>query len=1202
MKPIRLLIAGLNSFKESQEIDFGRLCEGNVFGIFGPTGSGKSTVVDAITLALYGTVKRASRKTQGIVNKALSEASVLFEWQLGGGTERKTYRVERKYVAKDESVTCRLARLCQLQGEETIVLADKPSQVDQAVQDILGLTEDDFTRAVVLPQGRFAEFLNLQGSERRRMLERIFGLEEYGEQLNRLVGERLKAAENSLQAIEHSQAVLGAAQLADVAAAEEQVRLGSAELAASRTAFGQIAADRDHFGRVRERQQELEHVNLSLQELQQQASQVTLLSEQLQRHAAAERISSLLQTADIAAGREQETDLALRQQSALLAQLEQSETTAQRFAATALQLLQEQEAPLQKRLEQLERAIRLEQRADALAKQLAIKLQLGQSLTAKVDAQAAALEMDKTTALELARAVENLQREMVQNQIEPLQRERLATAVAAQEKCTQAAVQLQEIAAEHETRRELLTVASKQLCRARELMAGHQQAVHSQQALLAELAAAAPASVASAELQQASAYQADAQQLGFEQQALGQLQQSLLTLEQSLVQLREQAEHGQTQLSEAEAALATAANEVSDLGHDLDAARDRNMAALLSRNLQPDQPCPVCGSMDHPRPVAGIDDSQLVQLELILDSARARLQAEQERRAVAQADLANCRRELVSQLTARESCAKQLQIVQGRLQALLDELPPAWTEGGNCSELPQLAQQHMSQLTELIRRRTAWQAQLDQAKELLQSHVEQVNSGQQQVSLLQQTMANHQSEVAHLQGKQNALLAHQAQLQAELAVCLAELDTIDLDATRTRYQQMDRQFARLDRQLRQKREARDELAQSVAADEQALNGLREQQAQARTEYRLEQATLEELQAELTSLTGGMGAVGLRDSTERQLAELREAARIAAASFEQARRQVTDCRQSHGIRQEAFRLASLDLVAVRAKLQQALERERFVSREEAEEALSWADLVPTWQRQISEHQSRSQILRGRSETLVEQLDGQSISEASWQELQQQAEAAAAAQEQAVATLAQLQESCKQLRQRHQQWTELEQERTRLAGERNLLGELVSLLRGNALVEFMASEHLDAIAGIATDWLGLLTGRRYALEIAPDGGFLIRDDGNGGERRPVYTLSGGETFVTSLALALALSSQVQLRGKHHLEFFFLDEGFGSLDPDLLEVVMGCLERMRGQEMSIGLISHVPELRERILRQVQVTPAEPGGRGSRVRLTVG
>jgi len=64
MRPSHLRIAGLNSFREVQEIDFTKLCETGVFGIFGSTGSGKSTILDAITLALYGTVERAANNTK----------------------------------------------------------------------------------------------------------------------------------------------------------------------------------------------------------------------------------------------------------------------------------------------------------------------------------------------------------------------------------------------------------------------------------------------------------------------------------------------------------------------------------------------------------------------------------------------------------------------------------------------------------------------------------------------------------------------------------------------------------------------------------------------------------------------------------------------------------------------------------------------------------------------------------------------------------------------------------------------------------------------------------------------------------------------------------------------------------------------------------------------------------------------------------
>lgn len=105
-------------------------------------------------------------------------------------------------------------------------------------------------------------------------------------------------------------------------------------------------------------------------------------------------------------------------------------------------------------------------------------------------------------------------------------------------------------------------------------------------------------------------------------------------------------------------------------------------------------------------------------------------------------------------------------------------------------------------------------------------------------------------------------------------------------------------------------------------------------------------------------------------------------------------------------------------------------------------------------------------------------------------------------------------------------------------------------------------------------------------------MIRDDGNGG--RPPSGLDSvrGETFLTSLSLALALSAQIQLRGQYPLQFFFLDEGFGTLDPDLLDTVITSLEKLHNDQLSVGIISHVPELRARLPRKLIVVPAEQGG----------
>jgi len=150
-----------------------------------------------------------------------------------------------------------------------------------------------------------------------------------------------------------------------------------------------------------------------------------------------------------------------------------------------------------------------------------------------------------------------------------------------------------------------------------------------------------------------------------------------------------------------------------------------------------------------------------------------------------------------------------------------------------------------------------------------------------------------------------------------------------------------------------------------------------------------------------------------------------------------------------------------------------------------------------------------------------------------------------------------------------------------------------------VEFISEERIRYIAREASETLGVLTKYRYALELDTGQGFVIRDYANGGVLRAVSTLSGGETFLASLSLALALSKQIQLKGQSPLEFFFLDEGFGTLDSGLLDVVIDALERLSSKQRVIGVISHVPELKHRIARRLIVEPPTVYGEGSRVSL---
>jgi len=164
---------------------------------------------------------------------------------------------------------------------------------------------------------------------------------------------------------------------------------------------------------------------------------------------------------------------------------------------------------------------------------------------------------------------------------------------------------------------------------------------------------------------------------------------------------------------------------------------------------------------------------------------------------------------------------------------------------------------------------------------------------------------------------------------------------------------------------------------------------------------------------------------------------------------------------------------------------------------------------------------------------------------------------------------------------------------------LLDDLEKLFKGKKFVEFVAATRLKYVSMEASKRLKEITSGTYGLEVDEQGKFIIRDYKNGGASRDASTLSGGETFLTSLALALALSSEIQLKGTAPLELFFLDEGFGTLDDDLLEVVMSSLERIHNDKLKVGIISHVESIKNRVPVKLVITPAESGRGGSKVKI---
>ncbi|MUG85851.1 AAA family ATPase, partial [Paenibacillus timonensis] len=295
MKPITLKLAGLQSYRESQTIDFTELCETGLFGIFGPTGSGKSTILDAITLALYGKVGRASGGTQGIMNHSEDTLFVAFTFELNSAAGTERYRVERRFKRQGElSVSNTISRFIEILPEGEKVVADKLADVTRCVEQKLGLKMDDFTRAVVLPQGKFAEFLSLKGADRRAMLQRLFHLEKYGDLLGQKLTRKVRGNEQRRAEVAAEQQGLGNASAEAleqaVAAAHE-----AAEQAAERRRELQQAQQRyDQLAKVRELAVERAERAAQLEALRAQGGEVAALEAKLARGGAAEALRPVL--------------------------------------------------------------------------------------------------------------------------------------------------------------------------------------------------------------------------------------------------------------------------------------------------------------------------------------------------------------------------------------------------------------------------------------------------------------------------------------------------------------------------------------------------------------------------------------------------------------------------------------------------------------------------------------------------------------------------------------------------------------------------------------------------------------------------------------------------------------------------------------------------------------------------------------------
>ena len=1241
-----LTISGKNLASLAGEfmVDFEQepLASSGLFAISGPTGAGKSTLLDALCLALYDATPRLlkvqgrsalpdvgketvnAQDTRTLLRRGTPDGYAQVDFVGNDGhSYRARWSVRRSRTRAEGALQATSMSLHQLPALQAI--GGTKTEVKEEIEKRIGLSFDQFTRAVLLAQNEFSTFLKTEDNERGELLETLTGSSIYSD-ISIRAFERAKKEKLALE------------RLVDKLADQRPLSAEEREQAEQQSVAAEAVLQQLELRKsVLELQQRWHQ---DAQRLQTQAAQAqqALEAAGIEQQAAVPRREALAQwdllqparpllaeiartDADLAA-----TTLAL---DAARQQAQDALASQEQLAVASLQAsihLQAQEAA------QRDAGPLLDQ---AKALDAGIAAQLPAHRQASLAAQAADTANDAARAQLLA--MQQHQQDLNTHQASGAQW--LASHAQWQALAKdwtlwdQLFAQAGQAAAQADVFAASLAQAALLVRQAGSDSETQQQALATAIATTAELEAQRAAATASMQAIDGGQLPAQRQQLEAHAKVLAAAEKTWTELARRQQELaRWQAKAAQlTQVFEAEqAALALAAAQTPVLEASLAQAETALKGAeaacaasveQLRATLADNAPCPVCGALEHPYSHADHAlQAMLASLRDGVQGCRAQLRGNLEQLAAHKAALASLAREQAAATQERaalpaliDGLSAQWQLQSASLQLPAEQLRSAWFGeqiAANDAGLQALAQQEHALRQAGMRRDRAQAAYEQSAKEQTR---------------LTALAADAQARLAQLLAQQAAASDKGEAARASLDALLGQLDSAFDDADGAedwkeawRHGPADFRAARQaeSTQWLKQQAAQDERSHALATVAAQLDALDAAAAKARqaaldadTAFKALDTRLKGMQDERAALWQGQPV----EQVERVLAASIDAARTALAARQAAVQEASQLRirLDEARAQTMQRLDALQAQAVAATataqawlqqfrqqhrlhaphdldtLRAHLERDAHAMRAEREALLELDKRHAQAHTVLAERLQQQALHRDHPpENLETDTEALQAALAGLQTERQQANQAATALRLAIA-----QDDAR----RHSAQAMLAQIEAQAMIERRWasLNELIGSADGKKFRNYAQQFTLEVLLGYANAHLTHLA-RRYRLERInnpgnPSLGLMVRDQDMGGELRSVHSLSGGESFLVSLALALGLASLSSNRVR--VESLFIDEGFGSLDTETLRVAMDALDGLQAMGRKVGVISHVQEMTERIATRILVQPGAGG-----------
>ncbi|MGN0145043.1 MAG: SbcC/MukB-like Walker B domain-containing protein [Clostridium sp.] len=1161
MKPIKLKIKGLNSFQEEQTIDFIKLTDRGLFGIFGPTGSGKSTVLDGITLALYGSV---ARKSSNFINTNCDRVNVSFEFQISGA-EVKKYLVDREFKRKKDgginSGKCRLVDITDENAKE--VMADSVKAINKNIEEIIGLNIDDFTRTVVLPQGKFSEFLKLEGRERREMLERLFNLEKYGDELSIKLSSKIKEENNKNSILE--------GQLKGY----EDISIGKLQeckeiLNNKENNFLKIKEEFDNIEKIDKDNEELWSQQIELNEYKEKEKNLKektgLIEEykiKIKLGESAEKVMPYIKAYENTLKLYVENKGLLDSLTKKIHDINNEKEEIEKKWNNAKKEKDEKMASLLIKEQKVKDAIEDKKLLKSIEENL-------KSALYKKEVYEKKLKKDNDSLIKLEKDIQekikyiNVLEEKLENlKIDESFKEKVQNGLLFEENISK----VNRTLIQEENKLKLIDksinetiISGKSL---KESLQKLEDTLKGKNEALENLSKDSPG---------------DQNVLLEFRKLIGECSLKYETYKRLMGDIeksRKEKETLEKSISDKNQILNKYEIELEQLKEKQKSAVMESLAVQLREGLKEGEVCPVCGSTHH------IKENIKNNVEFSLSKIDEEIDKKENALKEINTDIIQEKTNisaLTKSIVHNEELIKNLG--NSFLEKSIEDMEKEFTMMKNSIE------------------------EYTKNKEKLEAEIRKIEIEREkqdgEIRALRATLKSYQNQ--------------KADIEKELISIRSEKDTIDNKIESLKNETGVENFREKNTEIRENEIERNNISNEINKNRKYLESLNEEKERCRHEINLLNEEIVKKNTEIESyeinkrekIKSIKSKAGSGDNLDELLSKIEAEIKLINSNYDNAEKMKAEIENIFKEYSEKLissesndRALSLRKENEKETMNSALASENFNSKEDAEKSLVSREELVRLKEEVESYRENISKIQGAIGSLKEKIGERSISREQYDNHKLLKNLKSEEVKKVNEEIIRLKDEVIRIGDKLKEQKGLLEEKGRLEHKLGILKDLEKLFKGKKFVEFVAAHQLKYISLEASRRLKEITHGVYGLEVDENGKFIIRDYKNGGAKRDASTLSGGETFLASLSLALALSAQIQLKGTAPLELFFLDEGFGTLDDELLEVVMSSLEQIHNDKLKVGIISHVESIKNRVPVKLIISPAESGNGGSKVKI---